>query len=69
MVERACQPVSLADNKSRPERVSAYVEYEFAKFLDSYRARIGVRSVSEALRRLAIIGAKSEGYKTDERVN
>ena len=56
------KPIAVRGNKSRTERVSTYVEYDFLQFLQEYRDRLGVRSVSEALRRLAILGAQSEGY-------
>lgn len=60
------KPISVRGNKSRTERVSTYVEYDFLQFLQEYRDRLGVRSVSEALRRLAILGAQSEGYTFTE---
>lgn len=59
------KPISVQNNRSRTERVSSYVEYDFLQFLEEYRDRMGVRSVSEALRRLAILGAQSEGYVFD----
>lgn len=60
------KPISVPGNRSRTERVSTYVEYDFLQFLQEYRDRLGVRSVSEALRRLAILGAQSEGYVFSE---
>lgn len=59
-------PISLRRNKARTERVSTYVELDFLKFLEQYAARGGFKSVSEVLRRLAIIGAQAEGYQFDE---
>lgn len=62
----AMLPIPLQETKARTERVSAYVEYDFYKFMEQYGARGGFRSVSEVLRRLAIIGAAAEGYKFTE---
>jgi hypothetical protein len=59
------KPVTMHGTKSRTERVSTYVEYELVQFLEEYRDRLGMRSVSEALRRLAILGAQAEGYNFD----
>lgn len=59
-------PIALRDNHSRTERVSTYVELSFRKFLAEYAARGGFRGESEVLRRLAILGAQSEGYQFDE---
>lgn len=60
------KPLMLySDNAARTERVSAYVEPNMLYFLEEYRTRMGMRSVSEALRRLAIIGAQAEGYHFD----
>lgn len=59
-------PIPLRDNKSRTERVSTYVELDLLRFFEQYCARGGFRSVSEVLRRLAILGAQAEGYQFDE---
>lgn len=59
-------PIPLRETKSRTERVSTYVEYDFYKFMEQYCARGGFRGISEVLRRLAILGAKAEGYQFDE---
>lgn len=56
-------PIMLLDDQARTERVSAYVEMPFQKFLEQYRVRGGFRSTSEVIRRLAIIGAQAEGYQ------
>lgn len=56
-------PIPLKDEKARTERVSSYVELDFLKFLEEYKVRMGARGVSEALRRLAILGAMAEGYQ------
>jgi hypothetical protein len=60
-------PIPLRETKSRTERVSTYVEYDFYKFMQEYAARGGFRGISEVLRRLAILGAKAEGYQFDEK--
>jgi len=57
------KPIPLRETKSRTERVSTYVEYDFFKFMQEYAARGGFRGVSEVLRRLAILGAAHEGYQ------
>ena len=59
-------PIPLRDTKARTERVSTYVEYDFYKFMQQYAARGGFRGISEVLRRLAILGAKAEGYQFEE---
>jgi hypothetical protein len=59
-------PIPLRSNKARTERVSTYVEWDLLKFFEQYGARGGFRSVSEVLRRLAILGAQAEGYQFDE---
>lgn len=59
-------PITLRENTARTERVSTYVELEFLKFMEQYEARGGFRSVSEVLRRLAIIGAQAEGYQFND---
>lgn len=59
-------PIPLRDDKSRTERVSTYVELDLLKFFEEYKVRAGFRSVSEVLRRLAIIGAQVEGYHFNE---
>ena len=59
-------PIPLRDNQARTERVSAYVELELLKFFEEYAARGGFRSTSEVLRRLAILGAQTEGYQFSE---
>jgi hypothetical protein len=59
-------PIPLRDNKSRTERVSTYVELDLLRFFEEYCARGGFRSVSEVVRRLAILGAQAEGYQFDE---
>jgi hypothetical protein len=51
----------------RTERVSAYVEYDVFNVIDDYRERMGLSSNSDALRRLAIVGAMAEGYTFDEK--
>jgi hypothetical protein len=56
-------PIPLRTNKARTERVSSYVELDFLKFMEEYQTRGGFRSVSEVLRRLAILGAMKEGYQ------
>ena len=58
-------PIPLRDSKSRTERVSTYTELDFLRFMEQYKERGGFRSVSEVLRRLAILGAISEGYQVD----
>lgn len=60
------QPLPLRDNPARTEKMVTYVELEFARFIESYAARMGSRSSSEALRRLAIIGALAEGHNIEE---
>jgi len=55
-------PIPLRETKSRTERVSTYVEYDFYKFMEEYKTRGGFRGISEVLRRLAILGAAHEGY-------
>lgn len=60
-------PIPLRETKARTERVGTYVELDFLKFLEEYSARGGFRSVSEVLRRLAIIGAQTEGYVFEEK--
>lgn len=58
-------PIPLRDNNARTERVSTYVELDLLKALEQYAVRGGFRSVSEVLRRLAIIGLHAEGYQFD----
>lgn len=59
-------PVPLLEPVARTVKISSYVELDFARFLEQYAARIGSRSVSESIRRLAIIGAMAEGYVFDD---
>jgi hypothetical protein len=59
-------PIPLRGEEARTERVSSYVELDFLKFMEEYKARGGFRSVSEVLRRLAILGAMTEGYELQE---
>lgn len=58
-------PIPLKEKGARTERASTYVELEFLQFMEQYAARGGFRGVSEVLRRLAILGAKAEGYQFD----
>jgi hypothetical protein len=60
------KPIPLRSNPTRTEKVATYVELGLLKFYEEYAARCGFRSVSEAVRRLSIIGAMAEGYKVDE---
>ncbi len=55
------KPVPLMADAPRLTRVSTYVEDELDSFLAQYAGRAGM-SKSHALRRLAILGAMSEGY-------
>jgi hypothetical protein len=59
-------PIPLKESGARTQRVSAYVELEFLQFMEQYQARGGFRGVSEVLRRLAIIGAQTEGYQFEQ---
>ena len=61
-------PIPLRGNPARTERVSSYMELDLVKFFEQYAARVGLRSTSEALRRLAIVGAMVEGYQFDGEV-
>lgn len=61
------KPLPLRDNPARTERVSAFVEIELFRFLEEYSARMGSRSMSEAIRRLVVIGAIVEGYETEDK--
>lgn len=63
------KPIPLLETKSRTERVSTYVEYDFYRFMQEYATRGGFRGVSEVLRRLAILGAAHEGYQFDGSVD
>lgn len=56
-------PIPLKDDSARTERVSTYVELDLLRFFEQYKVRMGARSVSEVLRRLAILGATKEGYQ------
>lgn len=56
-------PIPLRDSRARTERISSYVEYDLLQFFEQYQARGGFRSVSEVVRRLAILGAVREGYQ------
>ncbi|QHB37494.1 hypothetical protein SEA_LEOPARD_90 [Mycobacterium phage Leopard] len=58
-------PIPLRDNRARTERVSTYVELGLLRFFEQYCARGGFRSVSEVVRRLAILGAVAEGYEVE----
>jgi hypothetical protein len=58
-------PIPLRDEKARTERVSSYVEIGLVKFLEGYKIRMGSRGISEAARRLMILGAMVEGYIFD----
>ena len=62
-------PIPLRDSKARTERVSTYVELDLLRFFEQYAARGGFRSTSEVLRRLAILGAATEGYQFTGDVN
>lgn len=55
-------PIPLLQDTARTERVSAYVELPLLRFYESYRVRMGARSISEVIRRLSILGAQREGY-------
>lgn len=50
----------LESTEMRTERVTTYVELPLLKMFESYAAKGGFRSVSEVLRRLAIIGLDTE---------
>lgn len=56
------KPVPILRDAPRLTRVSTYVEAELDTFLAEYALRAGM-SKSHALRRLAILGAMSEGYQ------
>ena len=49
-------------SRGHSERVSTYMELSLLKFLESYRAHGGYRSVSGVMRHLIIAGAEAEGY-------
>lgn len=57
-------PISIKREEPKTTRESTYVEEEFSKFLGEYGLRGGM-SKSHVLRRLAILGAMSEGYQFD----
>lgn len=59
-------PIPLLKTPKRTEKVVSYVELELVMFFEQYAARMGGGSVSEVVRRLAIIGAMAEGYAFDE---
>ena len=60
------KPLPLRENPIRSEKIGTYVELPLARFYEEYAARCGFRSVSEAVRRLSILGAIAEGYVIDE---
>lgn len=65
-IGHSLRPIPLRENAARTERVSTYMELDLLKALEEYAARGGFRSTSEVLRRLAILGLESEGYKVNE---
>jgi len=59
------KPIPIGEEHPKPNRESTYVEEGFSEFLQQYANRMGA-SRAHALRRLAILGALSEGYKFTE---
>lgn len=58
------RPIKIRKEEPKILRESTYLEEELSKFLAEYALRAGM-SKSHVLRRLAILGAMSEGYQFD----